>query len=139
MSWRASYDPGTYLFDYRHHRIECWNDTGTDIPTLTDSVGPVLRDRGLERTLAAQPLDWVDDALVRLAAYARDRARPEFCGEDFRHFWACTGRPPPTSHHAWGALFRLAARRGLIVATGKYVKAKSAKTHAHAVMVWKAA
>ena len=40
---------------------------------------------------------------------------------------------------ALASFFRLAAKRGLIRGTGRYVKAKSAKTHAHPVALWRAA
>lgn len=43
------------------------------------------------------------------------------------------------SHHAWGALTQIAARRRLIVFTGGYENARSKRTHAHPVKVWRAA
>lgn len=107
------------------------------IPRQPD--GQALKDAGMAATLELEPAEWLELALDRLAAYAAERAVPTFLAEDFRRFWADSGRPEPHSHKVWGALFNHVAKQGLIRATGRYAKAKSAKTHGHPVMVWERA
>ena len=62
----------------------------------------------------------------------------EFRFEQFRE-WALNSKvlPEPSSPKVWGAVPSKAAALGLIEATGKYEKAKSVKTHSHAVQVWR--
>jgi hypothetical protein len=108
-------------------------------PLLTAKVSSrALKLAGMARTLQAERAEWLQTALERLGRYARERAVPAFTAEQFRAFWLDSGRPEPHSHHVWGALFNRAAHEGLIRATGRYVKAKSAKTHSHPVAEWTA-
>lgn len=64
--------------------------------------------------------------------------RSEFRFEQFRE-WALNSKvlPEPSTPKVWGAVPSKAAALGLIEATGKYEKAKSVKTHSHAVQVWR--
>lgn len=54
-------------------------------------------------------------ALDAIARFARARAGETFLAEDVR---AAAGTPAGIDPKAWGPVFRLAARRGLIVAAG---------------------
>lgn len=78
---------------------------------------------------------WVDMAMRALRVYAE--AHETFTAEAFRYDWLSAGGVQPHAHKAWGALFSRAAREGLITKTGRYVPARSAKTHAHPVPVWR--
>lgn len=57
--------------------------------------------------------NWTDRAVDTLRAWAAGRG--EFLFEDFR---AAGLVSDPPDYHAWGAVTRTAARRGVIVATG---------------------
>lgn len=58
--------------------------------------------------------DWTQNAVDALRAWAS--CRGEFLLEDFR---AAGLVPEPPDFHAWGAVTRVAAQQGVIVATGR--------------------
>ena len=95
-------------------------------------LGLDLRDQGMVRTLAAEREEWLENAIVALRSFA-SHCPKGFTIEEFRAAF----RHEPHSHKVWGALTTVAAKRGVIVATGQYRKAKSPGTHAHPVMVWR--
>lgn len=99
-------------------------------------VAEAARDRGLSTTTIAN-LRWIAQALEDLGAFARARGRLTL--EEYRSNRAARGLPEPTSHHAWGALAQVAAKRRVLVFTGEYQKARSKRTHAHPVKVWRPA
>ena len=78
-------------------------------------------------------------AMTLLADFLRDEAGDVFRWEQFRAYALFHGLPHPPSPNAWGSLPRIAAKRGLIVATVRYEAARSERTRAHPVMLWRAA
>lgn len=101
--------------------------------------GQNLKEQGQAVALDHAGADWQTLALSHLERFLGMTKAVPFLFEDFRDYATCNGLPEPASHHAWGALCGVAARRGLIEPTGLMVKAKSAKTHAHRVMEWRRA
>jgi hypothetical protein len=107
---------------------------------LDAKAGRAAKDKGQADALAGAGLTWTDAVIYSLRLFIRYRVRPggEFLFESFRDYYTSGGRGPlPKSPNAWGAIPRIAARKGLIVWTGKYAPAKSIKTHAHPVKVWR--
>lgn len=100
--------------------------------------GKELKERGQDIALEHAGEDWQALALVHLQQFVAGRREP-FAIEDFRAYALPRGLPAPVTHKAWGALPGLAARRGLIRSTETYRKARSARTHAHPVLLWVAA
>ena len=97
---------------------------------LSFDLGAALKRDG-QRAVIEAAGDWSDRALASLE---QDQA---FAIEDFRRWAAVTGELDPPSHHnAWGALPRLAILEELIVWTGEYRPAVSARTHAHPVRLY---
>lgn len=103
--------------------------------TLDLDASVAARERGMSATAIAN-LRWIATTLEHLEAFAR--GREEFTMEEFRASCAARGLNAPASHHAWGALASAAAKRHLIRFTGRYVNARSKRTHAHPVKVWRA-
>lgn len=97
----------------------------------------VARDAGIQRAADHAGEDWMSQAVEDFAAFLR--ARGEATLEQWRFDWLARGRPAPATHKAFGAVASSAARKGLVVNTGRYVRAVSPKTHAHPVPVWRAA
>lgn len=101
--------------------------------------------RGKELKEAGQQLalfhaeGWADTAMASLAEFCMQRkasGQRSFKFEDFRSFATSAGLPHPNSHKIWGALPRIAIKRGMIAWTGEHVPAQSAKTHGHFVKCW---
>jgi len=95
------------------------------------------RDEGMARAADRAGNEWMDAAVADFAAFIRAHG-PATC-EAWRYDWLSRKNPSPESHKAYGAVASSAARRGLVVNTGRYVKAQSVKTHAHAVPLWRSA
>jgi len=93
------------------------------------------RDAGIQRA-ADRSRTWADDALQDFVAFVARQG--EATMEQWRASWLARGGPSPRSSKAYGALAARAAKSGLVVNTGRYVKAQSAKTHAHPVPLWRA-
>lgn len=100
-------------------------------------AGRKARDRGVERARARVGDRWVSEAAKDFAAFLR--AQGASTAESWRADYLARGLEPPTSHKCWGAVVLSAARAGLVVGTGRYVKARSVKTHGHPVQIWRAA
>ena len=96
----------------------------------------IARDEGIARTMDHTGDAWFEDALADLVAFIGYHGSSTI--EAWRFDYLSRGHPAPSSHKSYGALAITAARRGLIVATGRYVKASAEKTHAHRVCVWRA-
>jgi hypothetical protein len=83
--------------------------------------------------------DWTDTAIACFVEFCKARktsGQRSFKFEDFRGFAITSGLPSPVSHKVWGALPRIAVKRGLIAWTGQHAPAQSAKTHGHYVKTW---
>lgn len=106
---------------------------------LAIPVGELLRDVGISRTLETEGDRWLEQAIAALRRFVTDPAWREFALEDFRAWYVGEGYPQPHSHKVWGGFTTRAARRGVIVATGRYRRAVSPATHAHPVQIWRAA
>jgi hypothetical protein len=100
------------------------------------AAGRRARDEGLDAA-ALHNAAWLSKAIDHLRYFAS--RMPTFTMEDFRAHCSSFTFPSPESHHAWGALTQIARKRGVILFTGQYTPAKSKKTHAHPVKVWRAA
>lgn len=100
--------------------------------------GQELKEAGQGLALEHAGADWQALALDHLQKFVAGRQEP-FAIEDFRAYALTRGLPHPVTHKAWGAFPQLAARRGLIRSTEQYRKARSARTHAHPVLLWVAA
>lgn len=101
---------------------------------LNLAEGRKRRDDGIQR-VKVRNSGWIELALAVLWFYGRDHKT--FTAEEFRAHFLESGQPP-TTHYAWGALFRTAAgKRRIIEPTGSYTPATSPKTHAHPVRVWR--
>lgn len=94
-------------------------------------------ERGIARAAEHAGDDWMAAAVKDFAAFVRERGTAT-C-EQWRFDWLSRGRPGPSTHKAYGAVASTAARRGLVVHTGRYIRASSVKTHAHPVPLWSAA
>lgn len=102
-------------------------------------LGRELKEQGQDLALEHAGEDWQALAIDYLERFLGMAKAVPFLFEDFRDYATCNGLPEPASHHAWGALCGVVARRGLIEPTGRMLKAKSVKTHAHRVMEWRRA
>jgi hypothetical protein len=94
------------------------------------------KERGMSLA-ASRNSEWIALALEDLRVFAA--GQDEFVLEGFRARQVLLHRPMPTNHHAWGALASAAIRAGIIEPTGRYVKARSVKTHAHPIAVYRRA
>lgn len=97
------------------------------------------KEQGQLWALETSGKEWVDKAVLLLGEFLRTCGEGQFRFEEFRA-WATADERlnQPASQNAWGALPRIAAGQGLIEWTGEYQQAKSPRTHAHPVKVWRA-
>ena len=104
------------------------------------SHGESLRNAGMAAA-RANDNDFTRRAISYMRAWLwirKHNGAPNFVFEEFRASCENAGIVPRSSN-GWGALARTAADRGLIADSGlPYVKAKSARTHAHKIPVWRA-
>lgn len=91
------------------------------------------RDRGIRKTAAVNAA-WLDEALAGMRRYCAGKT--EVTVEAFRHWWLEQGGAAPSSPKAWGALGNRINNCGWLVFVG-YQPAKSVKTHAHPVRVYR--
>ena len=96
-----------------------------------------LRDAGLA-AVALSHERWLPLALPALIA-ARD-AHPEgFTSDEVREEAERLGVPTPKSFNAWGAVFTVAKRSGLIVGTDRVRQSKRREAQGHRNAIWRAA
>lgn len=89
------------------------------VPPSAEEIAKRRRDDGIARAAAhADDVDprWQTRAFRAVAIFAR--YHPAFLAEDARGMAEREGLPSPPDARAWGAVMRLAARRGVIVADG---------------------
>lgn len=104
----------------------------------TTPIGQLLARQALDRLEAREGDEWRDDLMSlwpRFSARLASLGRAEFRIEEFREFALASGLREPVSHHAWGCVPRWL--KGLVVATGRYESAQSARTHGHPVRVYR--
>jgi hypothetical protein len=109
------------------------------LPILDLIESKRLRDEGM--ALVDRP-KWSDAALA-MAISVRDgwsvRAQlfETFAMEDLRQVLVAAGLPEPAHPNAWGAFGMSLAKRGIIVRTGEWRNAKSKKSHACMVPLYR--
>mgnify|MGYP001573482913 CR=1 FL=1 len=111
--------------------------TALEICARNMSKARSLRDEGIATTMEHTGDAWFETAMADFLRFVCERGESTL--ESWRFDWLSRGNPPPASHKSYGALAITAARRGIIINTGRYVKAKAEKTHAHRVCIWRAA
>jgi hypothetical protein len=95
-----------------------------------------MKERGQKRAVEKAGPAWCEKALTLLAQFIAQRQGAPFKFEDFRKH--AVGRiAAPPSPNVWGALPRLAVKRGLIEFTGRYENAESPATRSHPVKCWR--
>lgn len=102
------------------------------------TAGDLYKEHGQQLALDFAGEGWAQHALVKLGEFIAAEPGRLFPIESFRAWALPAGLSAPASHYAWGALPALAIRAGLILWTGQYVPARSPKTHAHPVKLWRA-
>ena len=82
-------------------------------------------ENGPERPLWSAPAPWFEKCTVASGSWPR-------------HWRTTCEEHGVTPHHVngWGALTSSMARRGIIRATGQYVKANSKRNHSHPYQLW---
>ena len=94
------------------------------------------RDEGISRAAHRAGDAWVEAAIHDFVTYLERRG--EATMEMWRWDWKDRKQPEPASSKVYGAVAHIAAKRGLIVKTGRYTQAQSERTRAHAIPWWKA-
>jgi hypothetical protein len=82
---------------------------------------------------------WSDRALALLAQFVRESRGREFITPDFRRYAVDLGFDSPPEPRAWGAVVNAAARRGLIVKTGRMRPYGDRTSHTNPKQCWRAA
>jgi hypothetical protein len=101
--------------------------------------GSALKDQGINRAIEhaeSENPGWTDRTLVALREFCADLKAQGWKVFTLEEFRSTRFKDPPASHHAWGALASIAARRGIIKWAGEYRNAVSPRTHSHPVRVW---
>jgi hypothetical protein len=109
---------------------------------MRTETGASLKKHGQQMALFNAGPGWTTEALQYMRGFCamrREFKQTEFRFEEFTAWARQMGLSEPTSHHAWGALPRIMVREKLAVWTGAFEPAKSPKTHAHPVKVWRLA
>lgn len=97
-----------------------------------------LRDDGMARARLHAGDAWVEVAVADFVGFVKARPEREATCEQWRFDWLSRGLPEPDTHKCYGNVPMIAARRGYVVNTGRYVIASSPKTHGHRVPYWRA-
>lgn len=106
-----------------------------------EAIGVALKRAGQRRALESAGNPWVEKTLALLkdwCAVRKASLQPRFWFEEFRAFCERQHWSAPATHHVWGSLPALAARRGVIRFTGEYTPAESPRTRSHPVKLWMA-
>jgi hypothetical protein len=94
------------------------------------------RDVGIARVTDTNS-KWMDSALSMLPAMRR--THDDVTGEDIRVWLIANGLTPPTKPNAWGALTRMAMKRGIICDTGRVRHMRETASHARRTPIWRLA
>jgi len=100
-------------------------------------IGQQLKEQGQQLALFNSGHAWLDGVLDSLEVWVRSKVGG-FTLDDFRSHYEAAGGPPPASINAWGSVGKVAAKRGLIRATGGVRKAERPSAHARLVREWEA-
>jgi len=108
-------------------------------PNTHTQTGHDLKLAGQALALFNEPSAWVERFLDVAREYLG--SLPDgalFAIEDVRAYAESQGLPAPHTHKVWGSLPRVMMREGLPLSpTDRSRKARSPKTHAHRVMLWR--
>jgi hypothetical protein len=99
--------------------------------------GQVLKIRGQQLALDHAGESWASRTVEALRIFCENL---KLSGNDtfaFEEFRVTMDHDAPLTFKAWGSIPGIAVKHGIIRSTGTYRKARSAKTHAHPVLVWK--
>jgi hypothetical protein len=81
--------------------------------------------------------EWLEETLAALERYSLQQSFDrEFGMDDFKKDCLL---PEPAHANAWGALFPVAARRKILVATGNFRKSTRKPRHAGMIRLWRRA
>ncbi len=94
-----------------------------------------LKEEGISRAAENAGGEWRREVVAYLRDWLRPRRGEEIAFEEFRAQAPLAMHPKSTK--AWGALPRMAVSAGLVAHTGRYTKARSPRTHAHPVALWR--
>lgn len=97
-----------------------------------------LADQGAQRAADhadAEEPGWTERAYGILVMFCARFPREAFTSEDVRLWAEQQGLPPPPDARAWGTIFRLAAKRRVIMATGQW-REGGALCHGRPQRVW---
>jgi len=97
------------------------------------SSGVELKGEGMGRALSDQKI-WATNFLRFLRGYAN--MNMEFTLEDVRLEWRRLDGPAPRHVNSYGAICNGAVKKGFIVRTGEYQRAKDPRGHAREMPVW---
>lgn len=100
--------------------------------TLEDALR--ARDSGMRLAADNAGSAWTTQALAWLTAYARSHPDAPWHGEDAVDDGHACGVPFPPNARAWGAVFLMAQRRGIIRRSDAYFRRR--KGHATEVRGW---
>jgi hypothetical protein len=106
---------------------------------MKPATGAELKSTGQQMALFNAGKPWTDDMIAKLRIFCKvrkDIGRPIFRAEEFRAVAESSGWPLPPSSKVWGALPKIAMKRGIIRPTGQYEPAQSPKTHGHPVRTY---
>ena len=102
--------------------------------------GSALKQRGQAVALDHADYEspgWSARTIEALRIFCDDLKRNGHITFTFEQFRATRSHDLPVSHKAWGSVPRIAVAKGIISWTGQYQNAKSLKTHAHPIRVWR--
>ena len=99
------------------------------------ALGRELKREGQDRAARNAGDEWCDRIIELLRDWCAIRRGRKVTIEEFRQHVPAADWPD--SSKAWGALPRMAVAAGLLQPTGEYVKARSPRTHAHPVSLWR--
>ena len=103
------------------------------MPLFDYATSQQLRDRGMSQAASRAGNAWLEAAVEDFVLFLKAGPAPL---ERWREDWLKRGKPEPPSHNAYGSVTRIAAGRGLIRHTGRFLSAKAVATRGHRVMEW---
>jgi len=113
--------------------------TGTQL-TIEDlfnsEASKKARDRGMNQAAAKTGPEWLEAAITDFVSYLRTHGPCPL--ERWREDWLRRGKVEPASQNAYGSVTRLAANRGLIRQTGRFLYARAVAARARRVAEWQA-
>jgi len=97
-----------------------------------------LRDKALAQVEQNADQDWLAQAWIVLRSYCREHPGLVFTSPGFvlnSHYRY--DLPHPREARVWGAIFRQAAKEGLIEKTGQYMQSPDPRQHLRPVACWR--